>query len=155
MSKWIKSIMLVSLSCLFLQARGQVTIEPMDREVLLTGVIKQVHGYGPPGYGEDKKRDARITYWIIELAKPINVACTPEKPEWASEDCRSTNRLKLFFPTSPPDNGLERKARTMQGQKIFVAGVLHRKDTAGEITPIYMNVTEVRPLPPPESPGPK
>jgi|SRR5271166_4150650 len=141
-----KLLLLIALSfCALWHAWGQVIVEPLDRVVALAGEIKEVHGYGPPGYGEDKKRDAKITYWVLVLPTPINILCTPERPEWASEDCGATDRLRLFFPTTPANNGLDLKAKAMKGRKAIVSGLLRRQDTAGEMTPIYMNVTEIEP----------
>ena len=140
-------VALVSLFCVVWKAGGQTVVEPVNREVALAGVIREVHGYGPPGYGENKKKDSSITCWVLELPTPVNVLCTPEKPEWASVDCKATKRLRLFFPTFPLDNGLELKAKTMKGHKAIISGVLHRQDTLGEITPLYIDVTELQPLP--------
>jgi hypothetical protein len=134
------------LSCAVLQAIGQTIVKPENQELTLTGVIREVHGYGPPGYGEDKKRDSRITYWALDLRAAVSVPCTPEKPKWASEDCAPVKRLHLFFPTSPTDNGLERKAQAAMGKKMAVTGMLHKADTAGEITLIYMDVSGLQPL---------
>jgi hypothetical protein len=149
-----KSNLLLSFLLFYvtLSAGGQAIVAPLDREVALAGEIREIHGYGPPGYGEDKNTDTPITYWVLELPNPINVPCTPEKPEWAADDCKATKRLKLFFPSLPTENGLERKAKAVKGHKVTVSGVLHRQDTAGEITPIYMNVTEIQPIHPPPKP---
>jgi len=127
------------------RAACQYVFAPENKEVALAGEIRMVHGYGPPGYGEDKKHDSRITYWVLRLPKAINVPCTPERPEWAKEDCRGTGQLRLFFPTLPTDMELESKAKKMQGREVLVTGILHRSDTVGEITPIYMNVIDVQP----------
>jgi hypothetical protein len=139
-------LLVALLLCTLWRAWGQAIVEPLDREVALAGEIRQVNGYGPPGYGEDKKRDAKITYWVLVLPTPINVLCKPERPEWASEDCGATGRLKLFFPTTPANNGLDLKAKKMKGRQAIVSGILHRQDTAGEMTPIYMNVTDIQPV---------
>jgi hypothetical protein len=138
--------LIVLLLCALWRAWGQGIVQPLHREVALAGEIKEVHGYGPPGYGEDKKGDAKITYWVLVLPTPINILCKPERPEWASEDCGATDRLRLFFPTAPANNGLDRKVKEMKGRKATVSGILHRQDTAGEITPIYMNVTDIQPV---------
>lgn len=71
------------------QGHMRVDLKPENKELTLGGIVREIHGYGPPGYGEDKKRDSRITYWALELPTRINLLCTPEKPEWASTDCRS------------------------------------------------------------------
>jgi len=118
----------------------------------LAGELREVHGYGPPGYGENKKVDKPITYWVLELPNPVNSICKPEKPEWAAEDCQATKRLKLFFPTQPANNGLELKAKAMKGRRVLATGILHRADTVGEITPIYMNVAELQPVQAPPKP---
>ena len=34
----------------------------------------------------------------------------------------------------------------MRDRRAIVNGVLHRRDTVGEMTPIYMNVTDVQPV---------
>ncbi len=138
------NLLLAFLFCATFRAGGQAIVSPPDREVALTGEIREIHGYGPPGYGEDKKRDAPITYWVLELPNPINVPCTPEKPKWADIDCQATKRLRLFFPDPPTDGGLELKAKAMKGHKVIVSGILHRAHTVGEMTPIYMNATELQ-----------
>jgi hypothetical protein len=129
-----------------LRAGGQTILEPLDQEVALAGELREVHGYGPPGYGENKKVDRPIIYWVLDLPSPVNTVCTPEKPQWEADDCKATKRLRLFFPTLPANNGLEGKAKAMRGQRVLATGVLHRSDTVGEITPIYMNVTELQPI---------
>jgi hypothetical protein len=130
--------------CATVRAGGQTVLEPLNKEVTLAGELREVHGYGPPGYGENKKVDTPITYLVLELPKPVNVACTPEKPEWKADDCKATKRLKLFFPTLPANDALEPKARAMRGHRVLATGVLHRSSMAGEITPIFMNVTGLR-----------
>lgn len=145
------TLLFACLCCVIWRASGQAIVEPLNREVALAGEIKKVHGYGPPGYGEDKKTDARITYWVLDIPNAINVLCTPEKTEWASVDCKATKRLRLFFPTLPADNGLELKAKAMKEQKAVVTGILHRQDTLGQMTPIYMSVTKLQPVQPPHN----
>lgn len=140
------TLVLTVMLCSMLRADGQTVLEPLNQQVALAGELREVHGYGPPGYGENKKVDTPITYWVIELPNSVNTVCKPEKPEWAAEDCKATKQLKLFFPTLPANNGLELKAKGMKGRRVLVTGVLHRADTVGEITPIYMNVAELQPI---------
>jgi hypothetical protein len=146
------ALVLAIMLCVMLRAVGQTILEPLNQEVALAGEIREVHGYGPPGYGENKKVDIPITYWVLELPHPVNTVCTPEKPQWKSEDCKATKQLKLFFPTLPANNGLERKAKAMKGHRVIATGVLHRSDTVGEVTPIYMNVAELQPVKTPANP---
>jgi hypothetical protein len=147
-SIFVLAIMLGSL----LRASGQTVLEPENQQVALAGELREVHGYGPPGYGENKKVDKPITYLVLELPNPVNTICKPEKPEWAAEDCQATKRLKLFFPTQPANNGLELKAKAMKGRRVLATGILHRADTVGQITPIYMDVVELQPVQVPPKP---
>jgi len=148
-----KLIFVVLMLCFVFEARGQSIVAPLGKEVALAGEIRKVHDYGPPGYGEDKGRDARISYWILELPHPIKVPCIPERGELTSEDCQATKQLRLFFPTSPANNGLDSKAKAMRGHRAIVNGILHRSDTVGESTPIYMDVTDIQPThAPPQNP---
>jgi hypothetical protein len=150
------SILMFSIMLCSMRAGGQTVLEPLNQLVALAGELREVHGYGPPGYGENKKVDTPITYWVLELPNAVNTVCTPEKPQWEAEDCKATKQLKLFFPTLPANNGLELKAKAMKGHRVIVTGVLHRADTVGEITPIYMNVAELQSVqkPVPTSPKP-
>lgn len=136
-----------------LGAGGQTVLEPLNQQVALAGELREVHGYGPPGYGENKKVDERIVYWVLELPNLVNTDCEPEKPEWRAVDCQSTKRLKLFFPSLPANNGLEQKAKAMKGRRVIATGILHRSDTMGEITPIYMDVSELQPAQTSPKPG--
>jgi hypothetical protein len=131
---------------------SQTILEPLNRQVALAGELRKVHGYGPPGYGENKRVDSPIEYWVLEPPNPVNTICTPEKPQWAVDDCKAAKQIKLFFPTSPANNGLERKAKSMKGTRVIATGILHRADTVGEITPIYMNVIALQSARAPQKP---
>jgi hypothetical protein len=58
----------------------------------------------------------------------------------AEAECQSTKRLRLIV---EGDEGLRVKARAAQGREAIVRGTLHRQDTAGEITPIYLQVVDI------------
>lgn len=126
------------------QLANGVTLYPEDKQVVLSGRIEFRHGYGPPGWGEDPKHDEHIVYWVMELPRPVSTPCTPERPEWASTDCQTTKRLRLLIETNLP---LVNEARLSRGRKVAVTGTLHRQATAGEMTPIVMDVTAIKQLP--------
>ena len=121
----------------------QQNLKPEDQEVSVQGTIRLVHDFGPPGYGEDPKHDAHVTYWALEVPVPINTPCTPSSAQNAKYECESAKRMKLFF------DGLELKklnelpAAKWKDRQVIVVGKLHRADTAGEMTPIYMDVTSI------------
>ncbi len=143
-----RNVTLVLAFVLFgtLRAGAQTVLAPENQQVALAGKLRFIHGYGPPGYGENKKEDAPITYWVLELPNPVNTACTPEKPEWKEEDCGATKTLKLFFPTLPANYERQLKAKSMNGRRVVATGILHRADTMAEITPIYMDVAKIEPV---------
>lgn len=121
----------------------QQLIKPEDQEVSLQGRIRLVHDFGPPGFGEDPKHDAHVTYWALEVRVPINTPCTPSSPQSAKYECESANRMKLFFPGLELKKLNELPAAKWKDRQVVVVGKLHRADTAGEMTPIYIDVTSI------------
>jgi hypothetical protein len=122
---------------------SQQLVKPEDQQMPLQGTVRLVHDFGPPGYGEDPKHDAHVSYWALEVPVPINTPCIPTKPEYAKDECGPAKRMKLFF------EGLELKklnelpAAKWKDHQVVVIGKLHRADTAGEMTPIYIDVTSI------------
>jgi hypothetical protein len=133
-----------SLSVATVPTFSQQVIKPEDQDISLQGTIRLIHGFGPPGYGEDPKHDAHVSYWALEVPIPVNTPCTPTKPEYAKDECGPAKRLKLFF------NGLELTKLTdlpaakWKDHPVIVQGKLHRADTVGEMTPIYMDVLKIQ-----------
>jgi hypothetical protein len=121
-------------------------MKPEDQETTVTGFVRLVHGYGPPGYGETPKQDAHVVYWALETPTPINVPCTPTKPETARLECPSATRLKLFFP-DPPAKPTLTDAQQWKNRPFIITGKLHRADTVGEMTNIYIDVKAIAPKP--------
>jgi len=125
-------------------ASSQQVIKPENQDIALMGTIRLIHGFGPPGYGEDPKHDAHVSYWALELTDPVSVPCTPTEPKYAKDECGSARRLKLFF------NGLELAkladlpAAKYRDELVLVRGKLHRADTMGEMTRIYMDVSQIQ-----------
>jgi hypothetical protein len=140
----LASVLAFVMMALLRQAEDQTVLKPEGKPVVLNGRISLVHGYGPPGWGEDPKHDAKIVYWVIDLPTAINTPCEPERPEWAARDCQSAKRLRLLI---EGHDQLQAEANATQGRRAIVTGVLHRQDTAGEMTPIFMDVTNISPLP--------
>jgi hypothetical protein len=137
------ALVIVIFSKALFPQQNRALMEPTDREVALAGVLHQVNGYGPPGYGETKNVDVRIRYWALDLPETITLACEPDTPELASIQCQSVRRIRLFVPLPPEGDRLERMAKKLEGKRIVVTGVLHRRATMAEITPIYMDVTDI------------
>jgi hypothetical protein len=132
------------LSVTTVPAFSQQIIKPEDQEISLQGTIRLIHGFGPPGYGEDPKHDAHVSYWALEVPSPVNVPCTPTKPENAQDECGSAKRLKLFFDGLELTKLTHLPAAKWKDHQVIVRGKLHRADTAGEMTPIYMDVSQIQ-----------
>ena len=138
----------IAVACLLplitVPAFSQQVIKPEDQDISLQGTIRLIHGFGPPGYGEEPKHDAHISYWALEVPIPVNTPCAPTKPEYAKDECGPAKRLKLFF------NGLELTKLTdlpaakWKDCQVIVLGKLHRADTMGEMTPIYIDVSQIQ-----------
>ena len=135
-------VALCLLSVTIASALSQEVIKPENQETSLQGTIRLIHGYGPPGYGEDPKHDAHVSYWALEVPVPINTPCTP-----ASDfGCDPAKRLKLFFLNTPLARLNDLPAAKWKNQHVIVRGRIHRADVAGEMTPIYMDVTSISAL---------
>lgn len=102
--------------------------------------IRFLHAYGPPGWGEDPKHDEHIVYWAIDLPNPINTPCTPEHPESDSTECEAAKRLRLVIETNIE---LVTEAKKLVGRRARVTETLHRRDTIGEMTPMFLFITEL------------
>ena len=129
-----------------LQAQ-QATIEPTDRTVAIAGMMRMVHGYGPPGYGEDHRRDLKVSYLALQLSFRVTTTCTPQLAELQNIQCGSTDVLRLVFPIDAGAVDLRKKARLLEGHKVLVTGVLHRQESMADYTKVYMDVAEVSTIP--------
>jgi hypothetical protein len=136
------SVLLFISLCAFEIARAQVMMEPADRPVTLTGVIRELHAYGPPGWGETKKIDQRFIYLVMDLPRQINIPCAQGRSESASIECRSTRQLELFFSSNSADE-LELTAKKMRGRRVTLTGTLQRQIAPAEMTAIYIEVTAI------------
>ena len=138
-----RSLSIAILASCAVPTVSQQTIKPEDQQTTLTGTIRLIHDYGPPGYGEDPKHDSHVRYWAIVPSFPVNFACSPEKQKFAETDCAPAKRINLYFPGLELKKLDELPAAKWNGREVIVTGELHRADTAGEMTPIYMDVTSI------------
>jgi hypothetical protein len=127
-------VLFMAVACV----QAQNIRKPENRPISLNGIIRLVHGFGPPGYGETPKHDAHITYWAIETVRP-----TEAIPDQTDFDCIPTQRLKLFFPGLELQYLNELPAAKWRNQHVTVKGRIHCADTAGEMTLIYMDVDSI------------
>jgi hypothetical protein len=121
------------------RAFAQQLIKPEGQETTIQGTIRLIHGYGPPGYGEDPKHDAHVSYWALEVFVPVNTPCTDSE-----FGCDPAKRLKLFFPNMALVGLSDLPAAKWKDHAVIIHGKLHHADTAGEMTPIYIDVTNIQ-----------
>jgi hypothetical protein len=137
----IRIVLVCFCMLLSTQARAfaQQLIKPEGQETTLQGTIRLIHGYGPPGYGEDPKHDAHVSYWALEVSVPVNTPCTESE-----FGCDPAKRLKLFFPNMALVPLSDLPAAKWKDHAVTIHGKLHHADTAGEMTPIYIDVTSIQ-----------
>ena len=135
--------------CLFVSSSHaqQATVEPTDRPVAIAGMMRMTHTYGPPGYGEDHRRDLKVSYLALQLSFSVTTTCTPQLADLQNIQCGSTDVLRLVFPINADAADLRKKARLFVGHKVLVTGVLHRQESMADYTKVYMDVAEIAPLP--------
>jgi hypothetical protein len=122
---------------------AQAIAEPADKQIVLTGILKIVHGFGPPGYGANKKVDVKISYWTLALSFEVNLARIPDTPDLADIQCGPTNRPWLVFSEA---KGSESKARELINKQATLTGILRRRTTNSQPTPVYMDVVDIVPV---------
>jgi hypothetical protein len=135
---------ILMLLCLVAPVRAQRPIvEPTDRPVALAGTMKMVHGYGPPGYGEDPKKDVKVSYLALSLTFSVTTLCAPQLPQLQEIQCGAADTLRLIFPTNKEAVALKKKALGLVGKRVLVTGVLRRQESMSDYTRVYMDVAEV------------
>lgn len=132
---------LCALVALALAAQPGVSIEPTDRTVALSGVLRMVYGYGPPGWGENKKEDIRISYWVIDVPQIIRVQCPQYLLDQRDHLCNGTKRLRLIVLS----DDLRAVAASLKGKQVIANGFLRLQKSAQDMTPVYMEVVDLKP----------
>jgi hypothetical protein len=106
---------------------------PEKELITLRGKLVILHTYGPPGYGEDKSRDAHVTILLLKLKRSINIPCNSSE----AADCKATKDLRMFFEGADGPKR-ERAAYALANQNVVVTGTLRRGVAAGEYTPVVV-----------------
>ncbi|SCZ22652.1 DUF4431 domain-containing protein [Enterobacter hormaechei] len=76
----------LSIAILFYNLGVNATCLKEGDKVVLSGVMKEELFYGPPGWGEDKKHDEKLLYWILYLNSPLKcvIDANTEQEGWNS-----------------------------------------------------------------------
>ncbi|HEY1722536.1 MAG TPA: DUF4431 domain-containing protein [Magnetospirillaceae bacterium] len=110
-----------------------LTYEPAV--VTLTGKITSHFAWGPPGYGEDPKHDAKEGYIALDLDRPICV--TGMDDGFLQDPENDLKRLQLlYYPDSYPFK------KKWLGKRVSVTGTLFHAISGHHRTPVLITVTE-------------
>jgi hypothetical protein len=108
--------------------------------VTIQGSVSLKPAYGPPGFGEDPKHDAREDYLALTLDTPVCMAASP-KPH--TDDVAETDitTMQLVF-----HNGEAfQQAKQWTGKQISVTGGLYHGFTGHHHTTVLLEVKEIGP----------
>jgi hypothetical protein len=108
--------------------------------VTIQGSVSLKPAYGPPGFGEDPKHDAREDYLALTLDTPVCMAASP-KPQ--TEDVAETDirTMQLVF-----RNGEAfQQAKRWIGKQTSVTGGLYHGFAGHHHTTVLLEVKEIGP----------
>ena len=104
--------------------------------VTLTGTLTERIAYGPPGYGENPKKDKKVRYFVLELKKPINI-----KGDTSSEFNQDTF-LRINILEVDPING--EYLDNFVGKIVKIEGQLNERQLAIEHTKVILDLYEIK-----------
>ena len=104
------------------------------------GLLNKESFYGPPGYGEDPKKDAKEYCYVLKLKVPIDI-----KPKEGSDknfDLPQYNvqRIQIFSNDKTVNDFLEGRI----GDNVMLRGRLFGASTGHHHTPVIMEVIEYK-----------
>ncbi|EPA9110611.1 DUF4431 domain-containing protein [Serratia liquefaciens] len=77
---------MLSMAILFYNFSAYAGCLKVGDKVVLSGVMKEELFYGPPNWGEDRKHDEKLLYWILHLNNPLKcvIDANTEQDGWDS-----------------------------------------------------------------------
>jgi hypothetical protein len=103
--------------------------------VQLSGTIAAEHRFGPPGYGEDPKRDEKRVIFVLKLREPVNVCADTSKVSPAP-----VARLVKVVQLERMDAGVLRRG---VGVSVEVFGTLRRNVWPSDYTTAVINIDSI------------
>jgi Domain of unknown function (DUF4431) len=107
-------------------------------KIIIQGSISLMPAYGPPGFGEDPKNDAREDYLALTLDAPV---CMKASSEPHTDDISETEikAMQLVF----RNDEAFKQARQWIGSQISVTGSLFHGFTGHHHTTVLLKVKEI------------
>ena len=112
-----------------------------DTPVTLSGLLATRKRWGPPGWGESPRSDARVTILVLRLPNAITVKPTADaeaKNSFSLETVRHVREIQLYVKDHAAGLKLAR-------QRATVEGILNERIVGGDYTPVTMDVTRLTP----------
>ena len=110
-------------------AESKVCLPYEPETVVLTGTVHRAQFYGPPGYGETPKIDAKEGYYLLQLDQPICVLAGNDENDEEGPFIRS---LQIIFNHIPYDHSLP-------GKKVRIRGTLSHANTGHHHTKVMIS----------------
>jgi len=107
--------------------------------VELQGVLKTERAYGPPGFGEDPKRDAKEDIYVLQLDPPINVRASDE----LNTEEKDVREIQLVV----RENTVRAELRRQKGKRAGVKGTLFHAHTGHHHRPVLLDLQRVQAVP--------
>jgi hypothetical protein len=104
--------------------------------VRLTGVLREEHRLGPPGYGETPRQDQKITILVLQLPNAIDV-CADTSTDDPRPAVRAIRELQITGRLDPS------RLRVSSGREITVYGSLYRQAWGTDYTQVLIRVDSI------------
>ncbi|QCR36847.1 hypothetical protein C1N62_12480 [Nissabacter sp. SGAir0207] len=125
----------LSMAILFYNFGVYATCLKEGDKVVLSGVMKEELFYGPPNWGEDRKHDEKLLYWVLHLSSPLKcvIDANTEQEGWNSN-------VQLII--SGDDYKIK---RNLLNHHVTVEGNVMLAVTGYHMTPVLLKNTSFEP----------
>jgi hypothetical protein len=110
-----------------------------DTSVIL-GLIHKETFFGPPGYGENPKKDSKEDCFILNLYKPIRVKHIAGSDKDIDIEKDSIQKIQVYS----SDEKINKYMENHIGDRVMLKGILFGSHTGHHHTPVIMEVFEYK-----------
>lgn len=111
-------------------------VSPARGQVRLSGIIREEHRLGPPGYGETPKRDQKITILVLHLPQGLDV-CADTSADDPRPAVRAVTELQVTGRLDPS------RIKPHLGRPITVYGNLYYQSWGTDYTQMLIRVDSI------------
>ncbi|WP_240116294.1 DUF4431 domain-containing protein [Erwinia endophytica] len=127
--------LILSMAILFYNFGAYAACLKEGDNVVLSGLMKEELFYGPPNWGEDRKHDEKLLYWILHLNSPLKcvIDANTEQEDWDSN-------VQIII------SGDDYKTkRNLLNHQVTVNGNIMLAATGYHMTSVLLNDTSFKP----------